>query len=198
MYVAELDKTESLGTIEVSKLSVDSYISTVGKVHIFAKPTQFQSRKTPEECEDGLWVEAVQDTTGPEANRVMWMQLTKEINETYAVSMVRVDPKFQGYGVAPKLYASLIKNSNISLVTDQGQTEGGQYIWNTLVQDKGIQIAAYNSKLIRAPRTLHPVRQGVHESRLEVVGYNAWSHVEGANNWGFVMSKSPKQRRKAA
>lgn len=198
MYVAEIDKNESLGTIEVSKLSLDSYISTVGKVHIFAKSTLFEGRKNPGEFEDGLWVEAVQDTNLPLANRVMWMQLTKEINETYAVSMVRVDPKFQGHGVAPKLYASLIKNSNISLVTDQGQTPGGQYIWNTLVQDKGIQIAAYNSKLTRAPRTLHPVRQGVHESRLEVVGYNAWSQVEGSNNWGFVMSKSPNNRRKAA
>lgn len=198
MYLAELERDESLGKIEVANLPLDSYVASCGETHIFMKECEFVHRSDPEGYESGLWVEVVHFTpNNPEADRVMHMQLTREFGEAYAVSMVRVDPKFKGFGLAPAVYKKLLQNTDIALVTDKCQTPGGQYIWNSLLGTKGIEIAAFNSKMSRVPRTLHPVTHGKDSPRLEVVGYSAWGE-EGKNNWGFIMSRTPKRRSGAA
>lgn len=193
MYLAELEKSEDLGTISVSNLHLDSYVASVGATHIFMKPCEFVHRKDPEGYEAGHWIECVQFVPHcQEAHRVMWMQLTKEIGNVHAVSMVRIDPKFQGFGLAPKVYEKIIKETNISLATDECQTPGGQYIWSQLVGKRGIEIAAFKSKLRRAPRVLHPVVRGSDVSRVEVCGEYVWGS-EGKNDWGFVMYKGDKR-----
>lgn len=192
MYLAELERNEDLGTISVSNLPLDSYVASVGQTHIFMKPCEFVHRKNPEGYEKGQWIECVQFVANnPEAHRVMHMQLTQEMGDVHAVSMVRIDPKFQGFGLAPKVYEKIIKETNIALSTDECQTPGGQYIWTKLLERKGIDIAAFNSKLQRAPKVLHPVQQGTTQNRIEVIGHKAWGEV-GENNWGFVMFKSEK------
>ena len=190
MYTAELEKSEELGTISVSDLPLDSYVASVGATHIFMKPCEFVHRKHPKGTEAGQWVECVQFVPHcQEAHRVMWMQLTKEIGNVHAVSMVRIDPKFQGFGLAPKVYEKVIKETDIALATDECQTPGGQYIWSQVLGKRGIEIAAFKSKLLRAPRVLHPVEKSSVVNRIEVCDNYAWGD-EGKNDWGFVMFKS--------
>lgn len=73
--------------------------------------------------------------------RVMNIQLSKYKN-SWHVDLVRVDSKYQGNNIAPKIYAYLIKRLNIVLKAGKLQSAGGRRIWASLSKIKGVQMYA--------------------------------------------------------
>jgi len=53
-------------------------------------------------------------------------------NPVWSVDLTRVDIRFQGYGLVPKLYRYLISKLNITLQAGSMQSPGGRMIWAQL------------------------------------------------------------------
>ena len=132
-----------------------------------------------------MWLELVQHGKGNKAQRAMFLTLREQRENVYAVEMVRVDSKYQGFGLANKVYKKLMDKYGISLITDEYQTPGGQHIWYKMFETKGIQVHAVKGNGKRTPRVLHEVKRDDISSRLQVEGADAWYEAE-TNKWAFV------------
>lgn len=74
---------------------------------------------------------------------------------TYAVGLVCIDDAYQGFNLAPTVYAYLLKRfDGWILRSGASQSPGGKAIWNTLCRQKGISVYACNS----SGRQMHPCR----------------------------------------
>jgi len=186
MLSIDLSRRATLGRISRKKLDPQDRIASIGRdIHIYAKDYVFYDN-----CADpfeGKQVE-VYLFVGESTRRIMTIQLCKKVGDTYSVDLVKIDSKFQGFKLAPKVYKKLVR-AGITLVTGGMQSAGGQYIWSQLVGTKGIQMSAFNCGLERSPRVLHDVYRNEHENRVEVEGHDAWS-LSDYNRWGFVMTKA--------
>ena len=179
MYLAKTAKRFRLGSMrEGEYISPENWVCKVGilDLYCFAYDNDHGS---------GWWFELVKHTKTKSVQRAMYLTLRNQRENVYAVEMVRVDSKYQGFGLAPKVYKRLMDDFGISLITDEYQTPGGQHIWYKLFETKGVQINAIRGSGKRTPRILHEVRQDDVSSRLQVANANAWSETE-TNKWAFI------------
>lgn len=108
------------------------------------------------EC--GMWVEGEngdefieidivlrRDTNRLGYKRVMEISLSKQ-KGSYIVDMARIDSRFQGHGIAPKIYKSIIKKLGIILQAGEMQSPGGRSIWARMANMKGIELFALDSR----------------------------------------------------
>jgi hypothetical protein len=58
----------------------------------------------------------------------------------YEVAYTRIDRKFQGFNLAPRLYRQIIKALDITLCSGETQSPGGRNIWVRLNQMRGILV----------------------------------------------------------
>lgn len=70
----------------------------------------------------------------------------------YSVAYVSVDQKYQGFGIAPKIYGKLLRSIPIGIVSGDSQSVGGQGIWKNLLNERSVSIMAF-----RTPRSLREV-----------------------------------------
>ena len=66
--------------------------------------------------------------------------------ESYEISMVQIDSKYQGFGLAPKIYRYLMKKIGITLKAGTQQSLGGRFIWNELAKYKDVQVVGKKNK----------------------------------------------------
>ena len=183
MFLANTAKRHSLGKIkEGGEISPENRVCKIGVLDLYCYQYvdyDLLGRK------NGMWLELVQHGTGNKAQRAMFLTLREQRENVYAVEMVRVDSKYQGFGLANKVYKKLMDKYGISLITDEYQTPGGQHIWYKMFETKGIQVHAVKGNGKRTPRVLHEVKRDDISSRLQVEGADAWSEAE-TNQWAFV------------
>ena len=183
MQLATAAKRYSLGKISQNDGIVpDNWVCKIGALDLY----RYEYELTDVDgSSTGWWFELVQHGKGRKVQRAMYLTLRNHRENMFAIEMVRVDSKFQGFGLANKVYKKLMDKFGISLITDEYQSSGGQHIWYKMFETKGVQIRAINGTGKRTPRVLHEVRQDDISPRLQVVGADAWSEAE-SNQWAFV------------
>ena len=66
--------------------------------------------------------------------------------ESYEIAMVQIDSKYQGFGLAPKIYRYLMKKIGVTLKAGTQQSYGGRSIWNDLAAYKDVQVVGKKNK----------------------------------------------------
>ena len=66
--------------------------------------------------------------------------------ESYEIAMVQIDSKYQGFGLAPKIYRYLMKKIGLTLKAGTQQSYGGRSIWNDLAAYKDVQVVGKKNK----------------------------------------------------
>jgi predicted GNAT family acetyltransferase len=89
-----------------------------------------------------IWMDSTSDTSTIEVEfvcmytnkRIMEMTLSKvnRKSKAYHVDITKMDSKYQGKGLAPKLYRQLLKSTGIILKAGECQSAGGRYVWNVM------------------------------------------------------------------
>ena len=83
-------------------------------------------------------------------NRVMVLDLdrsrSKLFKNSYEISMVAIDARYQGFGLAAKIYRYLMKKTGITLKAGTQQSIGGRAIWNDLAKYKDVQVVGKKNK----------------------------------------------------
>ena len=183
MFLANTAKRHSLGKIkEGGEISPDNWVCKIGALDLYCYKYEEYDKG---EQKNGMWLELVQHGKGKKAQRAMFLTLREQRENLYAVEMVRVDSKYQGFGLANRVYKKLMDKLGISMITDEYQTPGGQHIWCKLFETKGVQVHAVKGNGKRTPRVLHEVKRDDVSSRLQVEGADAWSET-ASNRWSFV------------
>jgi hypothetical protein len=183
MQLANTEKRFSLGKIAAKGgITPENWVCKIGALDLYCYAYENHDE---DKTDSGWWFELVQHVEGKKAQRAMFLTLRNHRENMFAVEMVRVDSKYQGFGLANKVYKKLMDDFGISLITDEYQTPGGQHIWFKMFETKGVQIHAIKGNGKRTPRVLHEVRQDDVFSRLQVEGADAWSEAE-TNQWAFV------------
>ena len=183
MQLAKTAKRFSLGKMkEGDAITPENWVCKIGALDLYCYTYENHDEG---KSDSGWWLELVQHGKGRKVQRAMFLTLRNHRENMFAVEMVRVDSKYQGFGLANKVYKKLMDKFGISLITDEYQTPGGQYIWYKMFETKGVQIHAIKGNGKRTPRILHEVRQDDLSSRLQVEGADAWSEAE-TNRWAFV------------
>ena len=129
--------------IELSKTNGQSlgYFDPVAMAERF--DTEYKCVKKMYYMDMAIWVYQDEDTpdtmsvdvvTISDYKRVMEMELSKvhKRGVCYHVDIVRMDKKYRGQGLAPKLYKHIVKALGIVIQAGEAQSPGGRYIWNTL------------------------------------------------------------------
>jgi len=128
-------KTHNLGRIE---LDDDDY-QIIGKVKGLEILTYLDA--DPFVWDDiEIFVIDPDDYTRHGYKLAMEMSLGRTHPGSYHVDMVRTDRLYRGFGIAPKVYAKVIKKLGLTLQAGESQSPGGRYIWNTLASIAGINI----------------------------------------------------------
>lgn len=70
------------------------------------------------------------------------MLSTEYCKGAYHVDLMRVSHRYQGHGIAPLLYAFLLRKLGIILQAGTCQSGGGQRLWAELAKMKGITVFA--------------------------------------------------------
>ena len=184
MQLANTAKRFSLGKMHKGDaLTPENWVCKIGALDLYCYAYENHDE---DRIDTGWWLELVQHGKGRrKAQRAMFLTLRNHRENMFAVEMVRVDSKYQGFGLANKVYKKLMDDFGISLITDKYQSPGGQHIWYKMFETKGVQIHAIKGTGKRTPRILHEVRQDDVSSRLQVEGADAWSEAE-TNQWAFV------------
>jgi len=183
MFIANTAKRHSLGKIkEGGEISPDNWVCKIGALDLYCYEYELNDVG---ETTSGLWLELVQHREGKKAQRAMFLTLREQRDNLYAVEMVRVDSKYQGFGLANRVYKKLMDKLGISMITDEYQTPGGQHIWCKLFETKGVQVHAVKGNGKRTPRVLHEVVRDDVSSKLQVEGADAWSETT-SNRWSFI------------
>ena len=183
MYLANTAKRHSLGKIkEGGEISPENWVCKMGALDLYCYEYELSDVG---ESSNGWWLELVQHRKGKKAQRALFLTLREQRENMYAIEMVRVDSKYQGFGLANKVYKKLMDKYGITLITDEYQTPGGQHIWCKLFETKGVQVHAIKGNGKRAPSVLHEVERDDISVRLQVKNANAWSDAP-SNNWSFV------------
>lgn len=81
------------------------------------------------------------DTHKTGKKRVMELGLSRQ-NGAFHVDMARIDTKFQGFGIAPKLYRFVIRKLGIVLQAGSSQSPGGRSVWARMAKMSGIKLVA--------------------------------------------------------
>ena len=83
-------------------------------------------------------VEFVDSTT---FKRIMVTELSRVgRSKAYHVDITIMDKKYQGQGLAPKLYRHLLKNLDIVLQAGSAQSDGGRQLWNKLCKYRDVSV----------------------------------------------------------
>lgn len=67
------------------------------------------------------------------------IELSRVCN-SWAVDLTKVDSKFQGFGIAVKAYAFIIKKMGITLKAGSMQSPGGRSIWAQLAKENSVMV----------------------------------------------------------
>ena len=187
MFLAKTTKRHNLGKIkEGGEITPENWICKIGALDLYSYVYEEYDKG---EHKTGVQLELVQHTKGKKAQRAMFLTLRKQRENLYAIEMVRVDSKYQGFGLANMVYKKLMDKFGISLITDEYQTPGGQHIWCKLFETKGVQVHAIKGNGKRTPSVLHEVIRDEVSSKLQVEGADAWSET-ASNRWSFVACSS--------
>mgnify|MGYP003632751377 FL=1 len=83
-------------------------------------------------------------------NRVMTLDLDRSrsrlFKNSYEISMVAIDGRYQGFGLSAKIYRYLMKKTGITLKAGTQQSIGGRAIWNELAKYKDVQVVGKKNK----------------------------------------------------
>jgi len=77
--------------------------------------------------------------------RVMEITLSK-YKDSYHVELARIDSKYQGHGIAPKVYKYLMRKLGIILKAGNQQSPGGRYIWAKMASMAGLDVFALDGR----------------------------------------------------
>ena len=87
------------------------------------------------------WFHDPEDTDKSGNMRVVAeMTLRESKRHVYEVDVMVIDSHFQGLGLAPKLYAYILRKLNITLQAGTQQSPGGRSIWKRLAQRKDVLV----------------------------------------------------------
>ena len=93
--------------------------------------------------EDTLWIEFVDpdyvDRKG-RAKRVCAVTLAETKRGVYEVELTLMDTEYQGYNLAPRFYAFLLRKLAITLKAGTSQSPGGRSIWKRLAKRRDVLI----------------------------------------------------------
>lgn len=135
----EYTKKASLGRSLVSYLvDTEDYemIGKIGDAHIYVSYE-----------EDYMWVEVLDsaNNVGGRIKRIMMLELSyKKRWNSWIVDIVKVDDKYKGIGIAPKIYRYLMKKLGIQLQAGRLQSPGGRSIWHSLFNMKNVCVEAWD------------------------------------------------------
>ena len=101
-----------------------------------------------------VWEEKVFDCSGTKSKeiavvrssdykRVMTLDLIHVRKNVWKVRMVSVGRKYQGHDLAPRVYAFLIKNTDMVLRTAGMQSPGGTSIWYKLAKQSDLIVRGW-------------------------------------------------------
>lgn len=101
-----------------------------------------------------IWEEKVFNCSGPRCKeiavvqssdykRVMSLDLIHVRKNVWKVRMVSVGRKYQGHDLAPRVYAFLVKNTEMILRTAGLQSPGGSNIWYKLAKDSELIVRGW-------------------------------------------------------
>lgn len=85
-------------------------------------------------------IDVVIDNGNTKVDSVMQLWLYEERENIYSITMVRIGPQYQGFGLAPKVYKFLMRKMGIKLMTATLQSPGGQAIWWEMARS-GVKIS---------------------------------------------------------
>lgn len=83
--------------------------------------------------------------------RVFEFEIEESFCDAWIVTMSRVDEKYKGFGLAPKLYAWLLMKEQYVLQAGDDQSPGGRKIWHSLAKEKDVLVygRSYKTDLVR-------------------------------------------------
>lgn len=77
-------------------------------------------------------------------DRIMTLDLeqsrSRVFKKSFEVSMVNIDGRYQGFGLAAKVYRYLMKKTGVTLKAGSQQSIGGRAVWNELAKYKDVQV----------------------------------------------------------
>lgn len=135
MHRIDYPKNHNLGRIELDE---DEY-QIVGRVKGLEILTYYDTDAIQDDDIE-IFVINPKDFNRHGYKLAMEISLSRSYTGAYHVDMVRTDRKYRGFGIAPKVYAKIIKVFGLTLQAGTCQSPGGRYIWNTLANITGISI----------------------------------------------------------
>jgi hypothetical protein len=140
-----LDWKVKLNSIKVSELNDSDVYIKLGKIGILDVYMESYAESAPYihvmDCRrKGAYAICAMETT-----------LVKERSlfrrKTYGTQITKIDDRYKGYDLAPKLYAFLLRTlPNFMLVSGESHSVGGRSIWNRLCNESGISVYAVNPR----------------------------------------------------
>ena len=121
-------------------------ITTLAPPNIIATIGQFQILMTPPIQDAGILVAAYDAKNKKYAMFLNLKHFHGGAKNCYQEKFVIANKSYRGMNLPVKIYASLIKNQNLILVSDTMQTRGAQSIWEKLDKVPGIGVFGYNTK----------------------------------------------------
>lgn len=152
--VAKRNGFTRLGRLSTTRVDVDEGVLFVGSyrgidIRICGCPWQESNKHVCCTVNDGKDKQKIIMTIDLEYEHAL--SRGKSVN-FYSVAYVSVDHKYQGFGIAPKIYSKLLKSIPIGIVSGDTQSVGGQSIWKKLLDERSVSVLAF-----RTPRSLREV-----------------------------------------
>lgn len=91
----------------------------------------------------------------------------------YIVNIARLRKKFQGQGLGKEIYASLVKDLKMTLVSDEQQSPGAKQVWTSLAKTPGINVYAWVSQ------------QGFRKAKFMPVDVDDLDQMETADGYAY-------------
>lgn len=98
------------------------------------------------QCESYMEIEVLDplNVVRQKPARIMVVTLTKS-RDAWHVDLTQVDDKYKGFGIAPIVYAFLMRKLDIVMEAGKMQSPGGRYIWAAMSKMRGIYMKAVDS-----------------------------------------------------
>ena len=103
---------------------------------------------------------------------IMYFELY-HLGFAYIVEIARLRKQFQGQGLGKKIYASLIKDLGMTLVSDEHQSPGAKKVWASLAKTPGINTYAWISQ------------QGFRKAKFMPLDVDDFDQLETADGYAY-------------
>lgn len=137
----ELQQSQTLGTAKIDYLINEEdyeYAGMCSGMAVYSTP--FDKSFTEIEVLD------LSTTRRNKTRRIMQITLTYTKRGSYTVEMVSIDRKYQGHGIAPRIYRYIMRKFGIVLEAGSQQSPGGRSVWAALSKMTRITMHAIDSK----------------------------------------------------